>query len=306
MSHPVHSYWDDYWAIRGLDDAAWLADEMQAPEKAARYAGIRDALRHAVEHSIEQTQKHFNIDYVPASADLGDFDPTSTAIAPILGLGAGSSLFPALQITYNRYVAEVQARTRGESNWKAYAPYEFRSVSAMVRLGERDQANETLNALMTGRRPAAWNQWPEVVWRDDRPANFLGDLPHTWVGAEFIQAFLTLFAYENNGNQLVLAAGLPRAWVEAPGGVGVQGLHTAFGVLSYHIQSPHAGVTEVKIDAGIRLPTGGLVIDPPLPLPATRIELNGKPVSPMAVPLVIHELPAHVIFRHGSDHLNAP
>ena len=294
MSHPVHSYWDDYWAIRGLDDAAWLADEMQAPEKAARYAGIRDALRHDVEHSIEQTQKHFNIDYVPASADLGDFDPTSTAIAPILGLGAGSSLFPALQITYNRYVAEVQARTRGESNWKAYAPYEFRSVSAMVRLGERDQANETLNALMTGRRPAAWNQWPEVVWRDDRPANFLGDLPHTWVGAEFIQAFLTLFAYENNGNQLVLAAGLPRAWVEAPGGVGVQGLHTAFGVLSYHIQSPRPGETEVKIDAGIHLPTGGLVIDPPLPLPATRIELNGKMISTRAEPFVIHELPAQI------------
>ena len=305
MSHPVHSYWDDYWAIRGLADAAWLAGEMQAPDKAARYAAVRDAMQSDVERSIELTQKHFNIDFAPASADLGDFDPTSTAIAPILGLGADSRLFPALQTTFKRYFAEVQARTRGVSNWKAYAPYEFRSVSAMVRLGEREAANATIKSLMTGRRPAEWNQWPEVAWRDERPANFIGDLPHTWVGAEFIQAFLSLFAYENSGDQLVLAAGLPRAWVEAPGGVGIQGLHTAFGVLGYHLESSHPGETQVHIEALLRLPSKGLVINPPLPQAATGIELNGKPVSQLAGPLVIHELPAHVRFRHGSDPLNA-
>jgi len=130
--------------------------------------------------------------------------------------------------------------------------------------------------LMTGRRPAEWNQWPEVAWRDDRTANFIGDLPHTWVGAEFIQAFLSLFAYENGGDQLVLAAGLPRAWVEAPGGVGIQGLHTAFGVLSYHLEPSHPGETQVNIEAGLRLPPKGLVINPPLPQATTGIELNGK------------------------------
>lgn len=300
MSHPVHSYWDDYWAIRGLADAAWLAGEMQAPEEAARYAAVGDAMQRDVARSIQLTQKHFSIDFAPASADLGDFDPTSTAIAPILGLGADSVLFPALQTTFRRYFSEVQARTRGESNWKAYAPYEFRSVSAMVRLGEREAANVTLKALMTGRRPAEWNQWPEVAWRDVRIANFIGDLPHTWVGAEFIQAFLTLFAFENGSDQMVLAAGLPRAWVEAPGGVGISGLHTAFGVLNYRVESLHPGETRVSIEAGLRLPTKGIVINPPLPQAATRIELNGKSVYPAAGPLVIHELPAEVTFRHAS------
>jgi hypothetical protein len=97
----------------------------------------------------------------------------------------------------------------------------------------------------------------------------------------------------------VLAAGLPRAWVEAPGGVGIQGLHTAFGVLNYRVESSHHGATQVHIEAGPRLPPKGLVINPPLSQAATGIELNGKPISPSAGPLVIHELPAHVVFRHG-------
>ena len=176
----------------------------------------------------------------------------------------------------------------------------------MVRLGQRAESNATLSALMEGRRPAEWNQWPEVVWRDPVPANFIGDLPHTWVGAEFIQAFLSLFSYENSGNQLVLAAGLPRAWVEATGGAGVQGLHTAFGVLNYRVQSTHADETQVDIDAGIVVPPGGLLIDPPLPGPSSDIEVNGKSTALTHGHLVIQEVPAHIVFRHVAKNPGLP
>jgi hypothetical protein len=94
--------------------------------------------------------------------------------------------------------------------------------------------------------------------------------------------------------------------VDAPGGVGIQGLHTAFGVLSYHLESTHPGETQMHIEAGLRLPPRGLVINPPLPQAATAIELNGKPVSPMAGPLVIHKLPAHVTFRYALDNAKIP
>jgi len=306
ISHPVHSYWDDFWALRGLDDAAWLAQVMGATDQAARYATVRAAMQRDVEQSIELTQKQFKIPYTPASADLGDFDPTSTAIAPILGLGPDSRLRPALLKSFQRYFAEVEARNQGTSNWKAYSPYEFRSVSAMVRLGQRAESNATLSALMGGRRPAEWNQWPEVIWRDPVPANFIGDLPHTWVGAEFIQAFLSLFSYENSGNQLVLAAGLPRTWVEAPGGAGVQGLHTAFGVLNYRVQSTHTDETQVDIDAGIVVPPGGVLIDPPLPGPSSDIEINGKSAAQTSGPLVINEVPAHIVFRRITQNSGLP
>ena len=62
---------------------------------------------------------------------------------------------------------------------------------------------------MADRRPAAWNQWAEVVGRDPRKTRFVGDMPHGWIASDFIRAALDLFAYERDtDNALVLAAGL--------------------------------------------------------------------------------------------------
>ncbi len=297
IGHPVHAYWDDFWALRGFEDAAWLAAQRGDAGRAARYADIGKAMRADVEQSIGLTQARFKVDYLPGAAELGDLDPTSAAIAPVLGLTASPALLPTLRATFRRYFAEVEARSRGESLWKAYTPYEFRNVSAMVRLGERDAAQGTLRALLDGRRPVAWNQWPEVVWRDPAPANFIGDLPHTWVGAEFIQAFLSQFAYEEAGRRLVLAAGLPRAWLETPGGSGITGLRTPFGRLSYHLEAL-PGETRMTVAAGPEVPADGLVVDPPLPSRPVAITVNGVPVPVTQSPPTIRELPARIVFRH--------
>src|SRR5262249_19815180 len=44
-SRPVHSYWDDFWALRGIKDAAVLAVVVGDEEHASAYAGLRDAFR---------------------------------------------------------------------------------------------------------------------------------------------------------------------------------------------------------------------------------------------------------------------
>ena len=65
------------------------------------------------------------------------------------------------------------------------------------------------------RRPAAWNQWPEISWRDLRSPGHLGDVPHAWIGAEYVLAVLSAFAYERPGDAaLVIAAGVSEAWLE--------------------------------------------------------------------------------------------
>ena len=51
-------------------------------------------------------------------------------------------------------------------------------------------------------------------------------MPHGWVASDFIRAVLDLFAYEREGDQaLVLAAGVPPAWLAGPG-ITVKGLRT--------------------------------------------------------------------------------
>ncbi|WP_119632457.1 discoidin domain-containing protein [Methylocaldum marinum] len=298
VARPVHSYWDDFWAIRGMADAGELAAAVGDREKAVRYAGLGDELRADVHRSIELTRRESGIDFVPASAELADYDPTSTAIALSIGGEALGDLEPALQQTFSRYARDVEARIKRELDQPAYAPYEFRNVGALVRLGKRDAAFRTLQFLFQGRRPAAWNQWPEIVWRDALAPRFIGDMPHSWIGAEFIQAFLSLFAYEESGQRLVLGAGLPRRWLEAAGGVGITGLKTSHGTLNYHVDAPAPGETRIRIDAGLTIPPGKLVVDLPLPQCPCRVELNGVAQSETDGRFVLRELPAEVIFRH--------
>jgi hypothetical protein len=298
VARPVHSFWDDFWAIRGIDDAAQLAAAVGDRERAARYAELRDALRADVHRSIDLTRRKFGIDFIPGSAELGDYDPTSTAIALSVGGEATGPLVPALKQTFGRYAGDLEARIKRELNEQAYAPYEFRNVGALVRLGERDAAFRALRFLFQGKRPAAWNQWAEIVWRDPLAPRFIGDMPHSWIGAEFIQAFLSLFVYEEADHRLVLGAGLPRHWVEAVGGVGITGLKTPYGTLSYRIEAPAPGETRIRIDEGLTLPPENIIIDPPLPQPSRRIEVNGKPQASINGRLVLRELPVEVVFRH--------
>ncbi len=78
---PMHSYWDDFWALRGYADAAALAAELGRPDEAARIGASRDEFRADLVASIARAMAAHGIDYVPGCAELGDFDATSTTVA---------------------------------------------------------------------------------------------------------------------------------------------------------------------------------------------------------------------------------
>ena len=141
----------------------------------------------------------------------------------------------ALEATWERYWRESLERIEGRRAWDAYTPYEWRSVSAFVRLGQPQRAQALADFFMRDRRPAAWNQWGEVVVREAREVRFLGDMPHAWISSDFIRATLDRLAYERDSDRaLVLAAGVPRDWLAS--GVVVRRLPTRHGALSYRLQ----------------------------------------------------------------------
>ena len=71
---------------------------------------------------------------------------------------------------------------------------------------------------MNDRRPAAWNQWAEVVGREVRKSRFIGDMPHGWVASDYGRSLLDMFAYERPRDEtLVLMAGVPKKWIEKDG-----------------------------------------------------------------------------------------
>jgi F5/8 type C domain-containing protein len=299
-ARPVHSYWDDFFALRGLKDAADMAVVLGDDEHAAAYAALRDAFRADLYGSIARVMTERKLAYVPASADLGDFDPNSTAIAVSPGGELANLPQPALTKTFDEYYAQAQQRQRDDSTWDAYTPYELRNVAALVRMGQRERANEVLDWLLRDQRPGGWNEWQEVVWRDPATPKFIGDMPHTWVGSSFIESARTLFAYEREADHaLVLGAGLPGAWVLNDTGVSVKRLPTYYGVLSYSMRSDGPNHLHVKLSGDLSLPPGNIILMPPLPQPLKAATVNGKAsASVSAESVTVSEFPADVVLDY--------
>jgi hypothetical protein len=296
-SRPVHSYWDDFFALAGLKSAVQLAVAEDDAETLARATALRDGLQRDLQASIRKVLETRKIDFIPGSADLADYDPSSSSIA-LDPAGEQDRLPPeALNRTFLRYYEELMGRGTGAVNWEAYAPYELRNVGVLVRLGEREKALEVLNTLMQGRRPAAWNEWAEVVWKDAGAPKFIGDMPHTWVAAGFVESVRTMFAYERDA-ALVLAHGVPRAWVESSGGTGVQRLPTPFGTLSYNLDTDGPAVTRMRLSGDLTVPSGGLVLRPPLPVAARAATINGQPAELTDGNVILRTIPADVRFEH--------
>lgn len=290
---PVHSYWDNFWALRGYKDAVAIAEALERPEDAARFAASRDQFQQDLDASLKAAVRQHQIDYLPGSAELGDFDPTSTTIALAPGGEQGRLPPELLDGTFERYWNEFVARRDGKREWKDYTPYEWRNVSAFVRLGWRDRAWDALSFFFKDRTPQAWNQWAEVVSRTPRAPFFLGDLPHAWVASDFVRSVLDMFAYERESDDsLVIAAGLPPRWFEGQG-VAISDLRTPQGRLGYSIKRSDKRLL-LQVQTGLVLPAGGVAFPWPYAGEPGEATINGEQAQWQGNELRIRQLPAQV------------
>ncbi|GJL69636.1 MAG: hypothetical protein NPIRA06_22710 [Nitrospirales bacterium] len=274
LDRPAYSFWDNFWGLKGLNDAAFLAAELGHSDRAADIRA--DAAEFAADIGASVSLLGEELGHVPGAADRKDFDPTSTTIA-LSPTGAATALPRELLVhTFEEAWSEFVSRRDGQKAWEVYTPYEFRQVSAFVRLGEVERAHALLDFYMQDRRPTAWNQWSEVIGRRERVPRFIGDMPHTWVGSDFIRAVLDLFVYaEAETGSLVIGAGLPRHWFQGDG-IRVRGLKTPYGEVSYTARDENG---QVLVDLqGSSMPPGGFVF--PASLKGDlKVTFNGDPVN---------------------------
>jgi hypothetical protein len=302
LAHPVHSYWDDFWALRGLADARWLAGELGAVEAAPRIERLRRELAESLYASISLTQRARGLATIPASVEWADFDPVATAAALVWNDAAKQLPAAALAATCDLYLEGLRKRVKGESQQANYTPYEIRMVAALVRLGRRADAHELLAFMLSDRRPRAWQQWPEIAWRDARSPGHLGDLPHSWIAAEYALAVLSLFAYERaEDGTLVLAAGIPEAWIAGGERIGVAAFPTYWGALTYHARHLSDAAIEFDVASAIA-PPGGIELRPPLARGLQRVsgDLAGV-VRQSAESVTLARGPARVVLHAARE-----
>jgi hypothetical protein len=274
---PAYSFWDDFWAVRGMADAALLSRIAGDGVSAARYGAASRELRTDVVAAVARSMAVHHMAQIPGAAELGDLDPTSTTVALEPAQLLGVLPDAAVRATFDSAWSTFRNRRDGVTPWEIYTPYEWRMVGSFVRLGQPERAHALANWYMRTRRPIEWNQWSEAIWREPRTPKFIGDMPHGWVASDFIRATLDLVAYERESDStLVVGAGIPYEWAHDRQGVTVQGLRTWWGALSLRAEPSSRGVRITL--SGVSAP-GGVELHAPFGRTARSATVNGTRVS---------------------------
>jgi hypothetical protein len=293
----MHSYWDDFWMLRGLEDGAYLADELGHPEDARWMREEAADLRKCLLASIMAVMERDGLDHIPGCVEKGDFDATSTAIA-IMACGENEMLpEPYKRNTFNRYFEDFSKGTV-PGRERTFTPYEVRTADAFVRMGDREKALAMLRYFTENSvYPYGWNHMAEVVHARKRAPSYIGDMPHTWVGSGYINAVRSIFAYEDDG-QIIVAAGVDPEW-PAREDVQVDRLPTQYGTINYEIKQ-HPDMIAMDLD-GKAEPPRGFAIPLPEAWQDLAVTVNDEPAEIDAKGRVlVDSIPAVILLKSNT------
>ena len=297
---PMHSYWDDFFTMKGLKDAVEIQKILGEKESCKRIEKVRDTFKTNLYNSLQLAMKNRKISYIPGCAELGDFDATSTTIALTPCNELDNLPKPQVYNTFDKYYDFFRNRRDGKSDWVNYTPYENRLIGSFILLDQPERAHELIEFFLNDQRPQGWNQWAEVVWKDYRTPLYIGDMPHTWVGSDFINAIRALFVYENEYDQcLVLASALYQDWIDSPEGMSVENLPTYYGEVSYSIKKENNNYL-FSITGNLRLPVNGIKIKnfngSKLPVKVTVNGAESKDFNEKGIS--VNKVPAEVVIYY--------
>jgi hypothetical protein len=98
---------------------------------------------------------------------------------------------------------------------------------------------------------------------------------------------------------IVIAAGVPPAWLDGGDAVVVDGLATYWGPLGFTLRRSDPATLTLALRGDLTIPAGGLVLRPPLDGPLGAVEVDGVPASGFAPDeVVVRHCPATVVMRY--------
>jgi hypothetical protein len=253
-------YWDDYWSVAGLREAAWLCDRWQRGERARRFAREADDLLECIDESLPRRRRKDQAG-IPASPYrrmdagavgslaggyplelLGADDPRLLATAEFLlerctvdGAFFQDMVHSGINAYLTLHIAQVLLRAGDER----FAPL----VDAVARL-----------ASPTG-------QWPEAI-HPRTGGGCMGDGQHAWASAEWVMLLRNAFL-RDEPDRLVLASGLRREWLTEGGRCRMGPLPTPHGPVEVRVEGLGAEGVRVEWQADWRREPPAIVASPP-------------------------------------------
>jgi len=278
-----HYYWDDFWAVVGLEEAAFAARELGETEDAAWMMAEADALRDAIVDSVESVMGA-EPPYIPGAVEEVESSAMARGTVPVLWpVRVLSPANPLLERSFDHYYQRWIAPDQGGFRHRQgqFWPYGGLELAhAYLRLGREDVLHEILGWALENQTLAGTFAWAEQV--NPETGGFSGgDMPHAWAAASYATLVREMLISENDG-ALELFMGVPDWWLEAEESITLENAPTHFGALNLRTKS-----TVRRSDSGwdgvLTLEVSGA--EPPegfrWQLPEVPVQVDGPPGTRM-------------------------
>ena len=258
-------YWDDFWGVAGLCAASALLAR-QDVDASREFAAAADAFAGAVDRSLDACAERLGRPAMPASPyrrlDAGAIGSLARGYPTQLCAPDDARLLDCVEFLLERcFVNGAFYQDMIHSGLNAYLTLHVAQV--LLRAGDPRHL-ELMDAVAALASPTG--QWPEAI----HPATgggCMGDGHHVWAAAEWVLMIRNCFVREE-GERLVLCAGLPARWLAQDAPIRFGPAPTAFGTLTLTVTPRPEGAARIAWQADwhrgappleIRLPGFALV-----------------------------------------------
>lgn len=236
-------YWDDFWGIAGLKAAASMLGQQTSGSRDdfARAAGEFSA---AVDRSLAGCAQRLGRPAMPASPyrrlDAGAIGSVALGYPVQLCAPDDPRLLDCVEFLLSRcFVNGAFNQDMIHSGLNAYLTLHIAQV--LLRAGD-PRYLRLMDAVADLASPTG--QWPEAI-HPRTGGGCMGDGHHVWAAAEWVLMTRNCFVREE-GNGLILCAGIPARWLEQRAPIRFGPAPTSFGTLNLTITPEPAG--SVRID----------------------------------------------------------
>ncbi|MDH5620996.1 MAG: hypothetical protein OEY74_02845 [Gammaproteobacteria bacterium] len=239
-------YWDDFWSVAGLRSAAGLLQALGDGETAQDFDREADDLQACIDESLKKVAARLGRPGMPASP----YRRMDSGAIGSLAAGYPLRLFPERDVRLLdtvRYLLESSFVHGGffldmiHSGINAYLTLHVAQV--LLRAGD-------MRCLPLARTVAdlasPTGQWPEAI-HPRTLGGCMGDGHHVWAAAEWVLYLRNSFLREE-GNKLILASGIPPAWLETRATLSFGPAPTQFGEVIVEVL-PRRDSVEVRWQA---------------------------------------------------------
>jgi hypothetical protein len=208
-----HYYWDDFWAVSGLECAAGMFTAAAQEDKAATYRHKANELRQAIDRSLQKVAATLQTAAIPVSPYRRMDSGAVGSVVCGYPLQVLSAHDPRLLATAD-YLMDFCRFKNGfflDISHSGINPYlTLHLAQVLLRAGDLRHL-ELADALCRLASPTG--QWPEAV-HPRTEGGCMGDGQHIWAAAEWVVYLRNCLVYEEEKTkQLVLGAGFDPAWI---------------------------------------------------------------------------------------------